>query len=88
VTEQVVPQLIWLELAGLDVEVTVPLPVKSLVLLTVRGNVCRVKVALTDLSTFVVTVQVFPDTESHPLQLVKLDPVAGVAVRVTTAPRS
>ena len=35
-----------------------------------------------------VTVQIAPDTESHPLQLVKSEPVAGVAVRVTTVPTS
>ena len=43
---------------------------------------------MTDLAALIVTVQVVSETESHPLQLVKLDPVAGVAVRVTTAPLS
>jgi len=69
-TEQADPQLIWLGLAGLELEVTVPLPVKSLALLTVMGNVCRVKMAVTDLAAFMFTVQVLPDTESHPFQLV------------------
>jgi hypothetical protein len=45
-------------------------------------------VAVTDLAAFMVTVQVAPETVSHPLQLVKLDPVAGVAVRVTSVPLS
>ncbi|HYS08404.1 MAG TPA: hypothetical protein VEP66_06655 [Myxococcales bacterium] len=45
-------------------------------------------VAVTDLAAFIVTVQVAPETESHPVQLVKLDPVAGVAVKVTTVPTS
>jgi hypothetical protein len=35
-----------------------------------------------------VTVQVVPETASHPLQPVKMEPVAGVAVRVTTVPPS
>ena len=81
------PQLIWLGLLGLELEVTVPLPrPRALVLLTVRGKRCRVKVALTDVAAFMVTVQVAPDTESHPLQAVYVDPVVGVAIRVTTVP--
>ena len=67
---QVDPQLIWLGLAGLELEVTVPSPVRSLALLTLRLNVWRVKVAVTDLAAFMVTVQAMPETESHPLQLV------------------
>ena len=43
---------------------------------------------MTDVADLMVTVQVVPETESHPLQLVKLDPVAGVAVRVTMVPLS
>jgi len=82
------PQLIWLGLAGLEVEVTVPLPVKTLVLLTLRAKVCGVKVAVTDLAAPMVTVQVAPETVSHPLQPVRVDPVAGAAVRVTTVPLS
>ena len=65
-----------------------PLPLRSLVFWAVRVNLCGVKVAVTDLAAFMVTVQVAPETVSHPLQLVKLDPVAGVAVRVTTVPLS
>ena len=78
------PQEIWLGVMGLELEVTVPLPV----FWTVRVNFCRVKAAVTDLAAFMVTVQVAPETASHPLQLLKLDPVAGVAVRVTMAPLS
>jgi hypothetical protein len=81
--------LIWLELAGLEVEVTVPLPrPRELVLLTESVNVCRVKVAVTDLAAFMFTVHVAPETESHPVQRVYEDPVAGVAVRVTAVPLS
>src|SRR5207245_1155461 len=81
---QVLPQLIWVGLAGLELEVTVPLPTpRGLAFWTARVNLCRVKVAVTDLAALMVTVQVAPETESHPLQLVKLDPVAGAAVRVT-----
>jgi len=82
------PQLIWLGLLGLELAVTVPFPVKSLVLVTVRGKVCSVSVALTDFAALSVTIQVGPDVVSHPLQLVKLDPVAGAAIRVTTVPLS
>ena len=88
-TEQLDPQLTWSGLAGLDVEVTVPVPIPNgLALLTVRRNVWRVKVAVTDLAAFMVTVQIAPETVSHPSQRVKLDPVAGVAVNVTTVPTS
>jgi DNA-binding protein YbaB len=34
------------------------------------------------------TVQVDPEVESHPLQLVKLEPMAGAAVRVTLLPEA
>jgi hypothetical protein len=56
------PQLICVGLAGLEVEVTVPLPSRRLDLRTVRVNVCAVKVAVTDLAEFIVTVQVVPET--------------------------
>jgi hypothetical protein len=86
-TEQVEPQLIWLGLAGLDVEVTVPFPLsKTLDLVTVSENLCRVKVAVTDLAALMVTVQEVPATVSHPSQRLKLDPVAGAAVSVTAVP--
>ena len=87
-TEQFDPQLIWLGLEGLDVEVTVPLPVNRLDLVTFSGNVCSVNVAVTDLATFMVTVQVAPETASQPVQPVRLDPTAGAAVSVTTVPTS
>ena len=65
------PQLIWLGLSGLEVAVTVPLPVSTFVLLTESGNLCSVKVAVTDLAALiVVTMHLLPETESHPLQLV------------------
>jgi hypothetical protein len=48
-TEHVGPQLIWLALLGLEVEVTVPSPTpKGLALLTVSWNLCRVNIAVTD----------------------------------------
>lgn len=78
--------MIWFGLLGLEVAVTVPLPASTFVLVTESGNLCSVKVAATDFAAFIVTVQVLPETESHPFQLVKLEPVAGVAVRVTTVP--
>jgi len=65
--------LIWLGLLGLELAVTVPFPVKSLVLVTVRGKVCSVSVALTDFAALSVTVQVGPDV---------------AAIRVTTVPLS
>jgi hypothetical protein len=80
--------MIWLAVGGLEREVTVPLPVRRRAFCTVRVNLATVKVAVTDLAAFMVTVQVAPETVSHPLQLVKLDPVAGVAVRVTPVPLS
>ena len=59
--EQALPQLIWLGLAGLEVEVTVPSPTKSRDFWTVSANVCTLKVAVTDLAAFMVTVQVVPE---------------------------
>jgi hypothetical protein len=82
------PQLIWLGLEGLEVEVTVPFPSRRPVFVTLRGNVCLVKMAVTDRAAFIVTVQVAPEIVSHPSQLVKFEPVAGVAVKVTTVPLS
>jgi len=51
-------------------------------------NVCGAKMAVTDLAAFIVTVQVAPETVSHPLQPVKRDPATGLAVRVTGVPLS
>jgi hypothetical protein len=77
-----------LGLAGLEVEVTVPLPSRRPVFVTWRGNVCLVKVAVVDLAAFMVTVQVAPEIMSHPSQPVKSEPLAGIAVKVTTVPLS
>ena len=57
-------------------------------LLAVRVNLCRVNVAVTNLAALMVTVQLLPETESHPVQPVRLDPVAGAAVSVTIVPVS
>jgi len=78
--------LIWLALPGFDVDVTVPLPRRRFDFVTLSGKVCNVNVAVTDLAAFMVTVHVAPETVSQPAQLVKFDPVAGAAVRVTTVP--
>jgi hypothetical protein len=84
---QVDPQLIWLLLAGLELEVTVPSPMpRGLDLLTVSVNLCKAKVAVTVLAPFMVTVQVGPDTVSHPVQPLCRDPAAAIAVSVTTVP--
>jgi hypothetical protein len=61
VAEQLDPQLIWLELGGLEVEVTDPVVTRP-DFVTLRVNVCTVKVAVTDLAAFTVTVQVAPET--------------------------
>ena len=82
------PQLIWLLLAGLELEVTVPLPVRRLDFVTVSVNVCTANVAVTFLAALILTVQVAPETVSHPLQPAWEDPTAGAAVSVTTVPAS
>jgi hypothetical protein len=88
VAEQLAPQLIWLALFGLDVEVTVPSPIRRFALETVSGNVCSVNVAVTVRAAFMVTMHVAPETLSQPVHPVKLEPVEGVAVSVTTVPTS
>jgi len=65
--------------AGLLVTVSLPLPV----LVTVRVYNC-VKLAFADLAGPMVTLQFVPETVSHPLQPVKMEVRAGVAVSVTT----
>jgi len=42
------------------------------------------KSAVTDFAALIVTVQVEPETASHPVQPVKTESVPGVAVKVTT----
>jgi len=68
----------------LELEVTVPTPIRRLALLTLRVNVCRVKVAMTNLGAFMLTVQVAPETASHPLQPVN-DQVAELIHKTATA---
>ena len=63
-----------------------PFPVPAR--LTVRVKRCAVKVAVTDFAAVIVTVQVVPETVVHPLQLPKVEPLAGLAVRVTLMPLS
>jgi len=67
-------------------EVTVPLPVPALLTVSVKGGAA--KPVLTNLDAFMVTVQVVPETASHPLQPMTVDPPVGVAVSVTTVPLS
>src|SRR5438552_1416454 len=77
--EQVAPQVIP---AG--ALVTVPLPVPAL--LTVSVNVWSVNVAVTVVAAERVTVQAPVPEHPPPLQLLKVEPAAGVAVRVTAVP--
>jgi hypothetical protein len=63
-------------------DVTVPWPLPAFVSVTVG----LWNVALIERVAFMVTVQLAPDTLSHPLQPVKLVPPRGDAVRVTTVP--
>ena len=64
--------------------VTVPLPVLVTVISLVVAVV--VKVAETLRATLMLTVQVLDDPEHAPPQLVKVEPVPAVAVRVTLLP--
>jgi hypothetical protein len=66
----------------LGFDITVPVPL----LVSVRALVLRVNVALTVVATLTGNVQAPVPLQSAPLQLVKLDPVAGVAVRVMLVP--
>ena len=77
--EQVAPQVIP---AG--ALVTVPLPVPAGV--TVRVKVCSVKVAVTVVAPETVTTHVPVPEHPPPLQPVKVEPAAGVAVSVTAVP--
>ena len=69
-----------------SLEVAVPLPAPAR--LTVRVKRCAVKVAVTDFAAVIVTAHVAPETVVHPLQLPKVEPLAGLAVRVTLMPLS
>src|SRR5436309_2706383 len=64
--------------------VTVPLPVPAL--LTVSATVGRAKVAVTVVAALRVTVQAPVPEHPPPLQPVKVEPAAGVAVNVTAVP--
>src|SRR5438094_943514 len=77
--EQVTPQVIP---AG--VLVTVPMPVPALQ--TVRTKVCDAKVAVTVVAAETVTTHVPVPEQPPPLQPLKVEPAAGVAVSVTTVP--
>src|SRR5213076_2587955 len=64
--------------------VTVPLPVPAL--LTVIAKLGRLNVAVTVVAALKVTVQVPVPEQPPPLQPVKIEPAAGVALRVITVP--
>src|SRR5437588_7397501 len=64
--------------------VTVPLPVPARLTLSVLW--VEVKVAVTLRVAFIVTLQVFPETESQPLQLAKVEFTSAAAVKVTMVP--
>src|SRR3989442_12043643 len=64
--------------------VTVPLPVPAL--LTVSATVGRAKVAVTVVAALRVTVHVPVPEQPPPVQPVKVEPAAGVAVNVTAVP--
>jgi hypothetical protein len=49
---------------------------------------CTAKLAATDRAALIVTVQVVPETASHPLHPAKTDAIAGVGVSVTIVPLS
>ena len=65
-------------------EVTLPLPVPAGV--TERVKRCTLKVAVTDWAALMVTVQVVLGPAQLPLQPLKVEPPAGVAVRITVVP--
>jgi hypothetical protein len=77
--EQVAPQVIP---AGELVTVPVPAPV----MLKVKVTGCRAKVAVTVVATAMVTAHVAVPEQPPPLQAVKVEPAAGVAVSVTVLP--
>ncbi len=50
------------------------------------GGGAALNVAVTLFAAFIVTVHEVPDTDEQPLQLAKVEPVDGVAVKVTEVP--
>src|SRR5207247_8221929 len=64
--------------------VTVPMPVPALE--TVRTKVCDAKVAVTVVAAETVTTHVPVPEQPPPLQPLKVEPAAGVALSVTTVP--
>src|SRR5207245_9731995 len=72
------------QLMNASLEVTVPFPAW----LTVRVKRCALKVTVTNFAALMVTVQVVPETVSHPLQPLNVDALAGLAVRITLVPLS
>jgi len=64
--------------------VTAPLPPPDLV--TVRAKDDCMKVAVTEVAAFIVTLQVPVPVQPPPLQPVKVEPAPGAAVSVTTVP--
>src|SRR5262245_57374170 len=79
VEEHVAPHVIP---AGALVMVPLPAPV----LLTVSAKLCSAKVAVTDCAALIVTLQVPAPVQPPPLQPVKVERAAGVAVSVTAVP--
>jgi len=65
-------------------EVTLPFPAPAFT--TVRGNVCRLNVAVTVLAPSIFTWQVLPVPEQAPPHRSNTDPLEGVAVRVSISP--
>jgi len=77
--EQVAPQ----EIPAGEL-VTVPLPAPDLVTVSAKDD--WMKVAVTEVAAFIVTLQVPVPVQPPPLQPVNVEPAAGAAVRVTTVP--
>ena len=71
---------------GLDV--TLPWLAARPPLFTVSVNRFKSNVALTVVAALTVTVQVAPDTESHPVHPANVDRLSGVGVNVTAVPTS
>src|SRR5439155_19263290 len=68
--------------AGALVTVPIPVPLGT----TVTAKLCTAKVAVTVVAAVTVTTQESVPAQVSPLQPVKTDPTAGVAVSVTTVP--